>query len=36
MKNALVRESKKGDFFVLEQSGDTVRIRVPKGLKPRE
>jgi hypothetical protein len=23
-------------FFVLEQSGDTVRISVPKGFKPRE
>jgi hypothetical protein len=23
-------------FFVLEQSGDTVRIGVPEGFKPRE
>jgi hypothetical protein len=26
----------KSGFFVLEQSGDTVRISVPKGFKPRE
>jgi hypothetical protein len=23
-------------FFVLEQSGDTIRISVPGGFKPRE
>jgi hypothetical protein len=23
-------------FFVLEQSGDTIRISVPEGFKPRE
>jgi hypothetical protein len=23
-------------FFVLEQSGDTVRISVPEGFRPRE
>jgi hypothetical protein len=26
----------KNGFFVLEQSGDTVRIMVPEGFKPRE
>jgi hypothetical protein len=26
----------KSGFFVLEQSGDTVRINVPEGFKPRE
>jgi hypothetical protein len=26
----------KSGFFVLEQSGDTVRISVPEGFKPRE
>jgi hypothetical protein len=26
----------KNGFFVLEQSGDTVRISVPEGFKPRE
>jgi Holliday junction resolvase len=26
----------KQGFFVLEQSGDTVRINVPEGFKPRE
>jgi hypothetical protein len=26
----------KQGFFVLEQSGDTVRISVPEGFKPRE
>ncbi|MDR3192467.1 MAG: hypothetical protein LBT87_05330 [Treponema sp.] len=26
----------KSGFFVLEQSGDTVRINVPQGFKPRE
>ncbi|MDR1175276.1 MAG: hypothetical protein LBK83_07400 [Treponema sp.] len=26
----------KSGFFVLEQSGDTIRISVPEGFKPRE
>jgi hypothetical protein len=26
----------KSGFFVLEQSGDTVRISVPEGFKPKE
>ena len=26
----------KSGFFVLEQSGDTIRINVPEGFKPRE
>jgi hypothetical protein len=26
----------KSGFFVLEQSGDTVRISVPEDFKPRE
>jgi hypothetical protein len=26
----------KSGFFVLEQSGDTVRINVPEGFEPRE
>jgi hypothetical protein len=26
----------KNGFFVLEQSGDTVRISIPEGFKPRE
>jgi hypothetical protein len=26
----------KSGFFVLEQSGDTVKINVPEGFKPRE
>jgi hypothetical protein len=26
----------KSGFFVLEQSGDTIRISVPKGFTPRE
>jgi hypothetical protein len=26
----------KNGFFVLEQSGDTVRINIPEGFKPRE
>jgi hypothetical protein len=26
----------KSGFFVLEQSGDTVKISVPRGFKPRE
>ncbi|MDR1025296.1 MAG: hypothetical protein LBL56_06165, partial [Treponema sp.] len=26
----------KQGFFVLEQSGDTVKISIPKGFKPRE
>ncbi|MDR2185002.1 MAG: hypothetical protein LBO80_04965 [Treponema sp.] len=26
----------KSGFFVLEQSGDTVKISVPEGFKPRE
>jgi hypothetical protein len=25
----------KNGFFVLEQSGDTIRISVPEGFKPR-
>jgi hypothetical protein len=26
----------KEGFFVLEQSGDTIRVSVPEGFKPRE
>ena len=35
--NSKVREyAHKAGFYVIEQTGDTVKINIPKGFKPRE
>ena len=36
MKNEVRDYAHKTGFYVIEQTGDTVRINIPEGFKPRE
>ena len=36
MKDEVRRYAHKAGFFVIEQTGDTVKINIPKGFTPRE
>ena len=36
MQNEIRDYAHKAGFYVIEQTGDTVKINIPKGFKPRE